>query len=263
MSKTYDDIVNPSMGLDGLKHVIQPYLNWSFVSADPLGDQFRGIDRYVASTRPRPLDMSNFTAIDSLRDWNIIRAGIYNRLQTKRNNATYNWLTSNTYIDTFVDDPEFARSRSNLYQDFEWRPLPWAKLNLTAQIPTGGELSFTEVNTRATFMPTDYLDLIVGHRLLADHPYFQDSNLVDFGAYARLSENWGVSLYERYELDDSTLELQQYSVHRDLNSWIASFGATVRDNRGQADWGLLFSLTLKDFPSVRVPLDFDPQGGRR
>jgi len=40
-------------------------------------------------------------------------------------------------------------------------------------------------------------------------------------------------------------------------------GATIRDNRGETDYGLLFSLTLKDFPSVRIPVDFDPQAGAR
>jgi hypothetical protein len=114
-----------------------------------------------------------------------------------------------------------------------------------------------------TFMPTDYLDFSVGHRLLQDHPFFEDSSLVDFRIYARINENWGVSAYERYELDDSTLETQQYSVHRDLTSWVAAVGATIRDNRGETDYGLLFSLTLKDFPSVRIPVDFDPQAGAR
>jgi hypothetical protein len=68
-------------------------------------------------------------------------------------------------------------------------------------------------------------------------------------------------------MDDQTLEFQSYSVHRDLSSWSASIGAMVRDNRnGESDFGLLFSLTLKDFPQVSIPLDMDPnptgRGGR-
>ena len=263
MSRVYNDVVNPALGIDGIRHVVQPYFNWSFVSADSLGDQFQGIDRLALSTRPRPLDVTNYTAIDALRDWNVVRLGVYNRLQTKRNRGTFNWLQANTYVDVFADDPEFNRTVSNLYQEIEWNPVPWTRLNLAAQIPTGDEDSFTEINTRSTFMPTDYLDISLGHRYLQDHPFFQNSNLVDFGAYARISENWGFSIYERYEVEDSTLELQQYSIHRDLSSWVASLGAIIRDHRGQNEWGLLFSMTLKDFPSVRIPVDFDPQGGRR
>jgi hypothetical protein len=68
-------------------------------------------------------------------------------------------------------------------------------------------------------------------------------------------------------MDDSTLEYQSYSVHRDLNSWVASLGALFRDNRGVTDMGLIFSMTLKEFPQVSIPLDTDPnptgRGGRR
>ena len=263
MSRVYDDVVIPSLGIDGLRHIVQPYASWSFVSTDELGSGF-GIDRLAASTRPRPLEVSNYKAIDSLRDWNLIRLGVSQRLQTRRNRTTYNWLSSNTYIDAFIDDPEYDRDFSNLYQDIAWHPVPWARFNIGAQIPISDRTgNFSEINTRATFMPTDSIELSIGHRMLSDHPIFSDSSLIDFGAYARLSENWGVSIYERYEMDDNTLETQQLTVHHDLTSWIASLGAIVRDNRQEREWGLLLSLTLKDFPGVRIPVDFDPQGGRQ
>lgn len=261
-SRTWDDVSIPELGLDGLRHVVQPYLNLSYVTADELGTGFKGIDRLALSTRPRPLDVNNYTAIDSLRDWTVARIGVMNRLQTRRNNGTINWLSSNTYVDAFIDDPEFDRDFSNLYQDIEWSPVPWTRLIVGAQLPVfGGDQDFSEINTRVAFMPTDYLEFEVGHRLLSDHPFFQDSNLVDLRMYARINEDWGFSIWERYEVDDSTLEVQQYSVHKDLRSWVASLGAVIRDNRGEQEYGFLFSLTLKDFPSVRVPVDFDPQGG--
>ncbi|HWB02860.1 MAG TPA: hypothetical protein VG796_07525 [Verrucomicrobiales bacterium] len=262
-SRVYDDVVIPSLGIDGLRHIVQPYISWSYVSADEL-DGLNGIDILVPTTRPRPLEVSNFAAIDSLHDWNIVRLGVSNRLQTRRNRTSFNWLTSNTYIDAFIDDPEYNRDFSNLYQDVEWRPVPWGKLSVGAQVPISDRYgNFSEINTRATFMPADFVEFSLGHRMLSGHPVFQDSSLVDFGAYARISERWGFSIYERYELDDNTLETQQYSIHRDLTSWVATLGAIIRDNRERDEWGLLLSLTLKDLPAVRVPVDFDPQGGRR
>ncbi len=262
-SRNYDDVSIPSLGLDGLRHVVQPYLNWSFITADDTGSEFKGIDRLVASTQPRPLDVNNWTAIDSLNDWNIFRLGVYNRFQTKRNGNSFNWLQTNTYVDAFVDDPEFDRDLSNLYNDIEWQPVPWVRLSLGSQLPIGGggEHEFTEVNTRVTFMPNKNLEFTVGHRLLQDHPFFQDSDLLDLHSYWRINDNWGVSVYERYEVEDSTLELQQYSIHRDMSSWAAALGAVIRDNRGQTEYGMVFSLTLKEFPGVRIPIDFDPSGG--
>lgn len=261
-SKVFDNVSWPSMGVDGLRHVVQPYIDWSYVSADSLGNEFKGIDRLTLSTRPRPLDVSNYTAIDSLRDWDIVRLGVYNRLQTKRNGSTMNWLSANTYIDGFIEDPEYDRSFSNLYQDIVWNPLPWMRVDMDAQIPIqGGDFSFTELNTRVTFMPVDYLNFTIGHRLLTDHPFLQDSDQVDFRMYARINDNWGFSIYERYEFDSQELEDQQYTITRDLTTWVASFGALVRQNDGKQDIGLLLSLTLKDFPSVRIPIDYDPTPG--
>ena len=67
---------------------------------------------------------------------------------------------------------------------------------------------------------------------------------------------------ERYELDDNTLEVQQYSIHRDMTSWTASLGALIRDNRGAEEYGIIFALTLKEFPRVSIPLQLDPSGNR-
>jgi LPS-assembly protein len=262
-SKAYDDVVIPSLGINGIRHIIQPYLNWSFVRADDQGKGFAGIDRLVRSTEPRPLDVNNFTAIDSLNNWNIVRAGVYNRFQTKRNGGSYNWLETNTYMDAYVEDPESNRSVSNLYNEITFQPLQWMRLALNSQIPIGGKDSFSQVNSRITFMPSNDWEFSIGHRFLKDHPYFQDSNLIDLHTYYRINDNWGLSAYERFEADDSTLEMQQYSIHRDLASWAMAVGGVIRDNRGATEYGLVFSLTLKEFPGIRIPLDYDPSGGSR
>jgi LPS-assembly protein len=72
-----------------------------------------------------------------------------------------------------------------------------------------------------------------------------------------LTENWGVGTRHIYEIDDSTLELQQYTLHRDLGNWVAGMGITQRNNRLNQAYGLVLSLTLKDFPSASVPFKID------
>jgi LPS-assembly protein len=263
-SKTYDDAVIPSLGLNGIRHIVQPYLNWSYVNTDDQGKEFYGIDRLVRSTEIRSLDVNNFTAIDSLASWNVFRMGVYNRFQTKRNGTTLNWLETNTFMDAYVEDPEGDRTVSNLFNEIKFEPVRWMRLNLGSQIPVStGENSFSQVNTRVTFMPRRDIEFSLGHRFLQDHPYFQDSSLFDVQGYYRINDTWGFSFYERFEADDSTLEMQQYSIHRDLASWAMSLGAVVRDNRGETEYGLVFSMTLKEFPGVRIPIDYDPTGNNR
>ena len=286
VSKTWEDVRNDRLGLDGLKHTVQPYINYSYLEADPI-DGLPRIDRDVPTTRPRPLDIPFYTGIDSLRSWNAARIGVRNLLQTRRDyssysededghfraaNAsaqqTYNWAGLNTYIDLFVEDPEFNRDVSNLFNELFWRPLPWLTFWADTQLPIGGgDANFTEANYGITWMANKSLSITLGHQYISDHPFFENSSLVYSRLYARLNENWGVSMNHVYEMDDSTLEYQSYSVHRDLNSWVASLGALFRDNRGVTDMGLIFSMTLKEFPQVSIPLDTDPnptgRGGRR
>jgi LPS-assembly protein len=82
---------------------------------------------------------------------------------------------------------------------------------------------------------------------------------VDLRAYARLGENWGLGMRQTFEMDDGTLEVQQYTVHRDLGSWVAGVGITHRDNRIEDEFGLVFSLSLKDFPAVSLPFQIDAE----
>jgi len=260
LSKHSPNVVNQALGIDGVMHVVQPYLNYSFVSTDEVNGRFNPVDRFAPTTRLRPIDMPLFTSIDDIRNWQIVRAGISNRWLTKRNGSTYEWLSINNYFDTYIDDPEFNRQFSNFFTDIAWRPLPWLRASSTAQVPVFNDvMEFSEVTSNVTFMPTEKFQFSVGHYLLNDHPLFPDSDLYTFQTYTRLSDDWGFSTSHRFESDDNTLEYQQYSLHKDLASWTASIGMIMRDNRnGQNEFGVLLSLTLKAFPQVNIPVDFQP-----
>lgn len=259
LTRTYDEVSNRTFGLDGLRHVIQPYVNYSYLDVDEPVDGFRGVDRLVPSTRARQIDVPLYTATDGLRSWNIVRVGVSNLLQTRRDFGTLDWLGVNTYVDVFADDPEFDRNLSNLYNDLFWNPLPWLRLNLDTQLPIGNsDFNFTEINTYVTWMPVRTFELSLGHLYIGDNPLIPDSNLLAARTFVRISDNWGFSMTQRYEFEDSTLEYQSYSIHRDLTSWSASLGGFVRDNRNDDEVGLLLQFTLKEFPGVRIPLNIDP-----
>lgn len=257
-SKTWEDVKNRTIGIDGLRHIIQPYLNYSYLNADET-EGMPTVDRLTPSTRPRPIDVPLFTATDDFRSWNVARVGVRNLFQTKRDNTTWNYAGLNTYADIFMEDPEFDRDVSNLYNDLFWYPVPWLAFSIDSQLPIGSsEYNFTEVNSNITWMPTKRLSITLGHQLLTDNPLFTDSSLISSRIYTKLNDNWGFSMNHIYEMDDSTLEYQSYSVHRDLASWTMGVGGLIRDNRGTNEYGVVLSFTLKDFPNVSVPLDLDP-----
>lgn len=257
-SKNLGDVKDRNLGLDGLLHVIQPYARFSYISTDDLDPLFPAVDRETFSTRPQPLSVPSFTAIDSLRDWSIFRFGMRNKLITKRDGQSFDWLAMDTYFDAFITDPDYNRNFSNLYNDLKWSPLPWFNMNLETQFPVIDDGSgFSEVAARANFMPNENVEFSIGHRLLDNHPVLTDSQRLDLRTYMRLNDKWGVGAFQLWELDDGTLEVQQYTLHRDFNSWIASVGVTKRDNRLEDEFGVIFSFTLKDFPAASVPFKLD------
>jgi hypothetical protein len=137
--------------------------------------------------------------------------------------------------------------------------VPWLAFTIDSQLPIGNsDFNFTEVNSGVTWMPNKRLSLTLGHQLLSDNPLFVDSSLIYSRIYAKINENWGFSMNHFYEMDDSTLQYQSYSIHRDLASWTMALGGLVRDNLGEKEYGLVLSFTLKDFPNVSIPLDLDP-----
>lgn len=258
ISRAYEKVQSRWLGLDGLRHVVQPYLNYSLVyNFGPSPQEILQFDRVVPSTQLLPLDFPQFTAVDTIDTWNIMRMGMRNSLQTRRNQETFQWLTLDTFMDVNFDNPYSDADVSNVFNVLRFRPVNWFSVYVDSQLPVVSE-GFTEINSGFNVMPTRFLNVRLGHRYIDGNEFFADNSQVDFYAYLRINDNWGFSIYEQYEYVSNVLQYQRYMVHRDLSSWVASFGAQVRDNLGgDTDLGVLFVLTLKDAPQVTLPIQFD------
>lgn len=260
ISRTWEDVQNRALGLDGLRHIIQPFTNFSYVSASPSNPaEFFQFDRYQPSTQLPPIDFPQFTAIDSIDNWTIWRFGLRQRLQTRRDDSTINWAELETFVDVNFDSPFDKTPYSNLFNRFALSPVPWANLSIQSQTPTFDK-GFTEVNTAINLQPISTFSVNLAHRYLYGNPFFDNSSLFVVGCYYRLNDNWGVGVSEQYEAATHTLEQQRYSVYRDLTSWVASVGAVIRDNGGVKEYGVLLTFTLKALPKFSFDLNFDPQG---
>ena len=259
-SREWEDAQSRVLGLDGLRHVVQPFTNFSWVSNDgPDPREILQFDRFEPSTQLRPIDFPQFTTIDSIDHWTVWRVGVRNRLQTRRDDTTVSWLDLETYVDVNFENPYDRTPYSNLFNNLRFTPLPWASLVINSQVPAFDQ-GFTEVNTSVVVQPVANLQLSAGHRYLNNNPFFTNSSLFVVGAYYRLNDNWGLAFQEQYEATTHTLEQQRYSIYRDLTSWVASFGAVIRDNAGVKEYGVLFTFTLKAFPKFGFDLNFDPGG---
>lgn len=263
VSRTWENAQSTGLGLDGLKHVIQPFTNFSWVSSsvsDPaLILQF---DRYQPSTQLRPIDFPQFTSVDSIDSWTVWRIGVRNRLLTRRDDSTVSWMDIESYIDVNFDNPFDRTQYSNFFNRVNFTPVPWASFGISSQIPIF-EKGFTEVNTNVSIQPVANLQFSFAHRYLSPNPFFDNSSLYVFGGYYRINENWGIGVSEQYEGTTGVLEQQRYSIYRDLTSWVASVGAIIRDNGGVKEYGVLLTFTLKALPKFSFDLNFDPAGAEQ
>lgn len=260
ISREWEDVQTRTLGLDGLRHIIQPFTNLSWVSdSGPDPASILQFDRFEPSTNLRPIDFPQFTSIDSIDHWTVWRVGLRNRLQTRRDDNTVDWFDLETYFDVNIDNPYDRTQFSNLFNRLRLSPLPWMSLVVNSQLPAFDK-GFTEINSNLIVQPIANLQVSVGHRYLNSSPFFDNSSLFVVGGYFRVNDNWGIGLQEQYEATTHILEQQRYSVYRDLTSWVASLGAVIRDNGGVKEYGVLLTFTLKAFPKFGFDLNFDPGG---
>ena len=257
LSRAFEQVQSRALGLDGLRHVIEPYVNYSGVyNMGPSPEDIYQFDRVTPSTQLQPLDFPQFTAIDSIDTWNITRLGVGQRLQTRRNNATYQWFSLNTFMDVNMDNPYTDEPVSNVFNAIQFTPVPWTSLDIVSQTPIQNQ-GFTEFNTRISFMPTRDLRFSFGTRYIENNDFFENNSQVNFSAYWRINDHWSVSTYDQYEFVTKVMQYQRYFINRDLTSWVASLGAEVReDSVGDKEYGLLLMMTLKAAPQITLPLAF-------
>jgi len=275
LSARYENVQSTLLGLDGLMHVMQPYLNYSYVANfGKSPDEILQFDRLVPSTILPSLNFPQFTAIDSLDTSNILRLGVRNRFLTRRDNDTFTWLSIDTFFDVNFDNPylDDPGALSNVYNNIAFTPVPWFTVGVLSQVPiSDGDGSYTDFNSYFRWQPTRDVALTLSQRYINGNPYFQDDSQATGGAYWRINDNWSVSASGTYDFTYDTWYIQRYMVHRDLSSWLVSAGLLVTDNRatfgnqssGDVGVGLLLMLTLKDAPQVTLPLAFDALGNQQ
>ncbi len=263
-SRAFEGVQSRLLGLDGLRHVVQPYTDLSWVQTDHDASSILQFDRFQPSDQEPPIQFPQFTSIDSISSWTIWRLGVRNRLETRRDSSTITWLDIDTYFDLNIRQPNFPGisyregSLSNVHNLIRLNPVPWAGMQVDSQLPVL-KTGFTEVNTSFNFIFNPSWQVNVGHRYIEGNPYFVDSSDLTFGTYVRLNENWALSMSDEYEFVTHTVENQLYQVHRDLSSWISSLGLYVRNNGGSnLDFGITLTFTLKDAPQASLPFSFDP-----
>ena len=100
-SQTWPGIKNDFFELDGVRHIIEPSINYAYVPRPNVQPQDLPQYDYELSNSLEllPLDFPDYNAIDAIDAMNTVRFGLDNRLQTKRSGDIVDFLNWDVYAD--------------------------------------------------------------------------------------------------------------------------------------------------------------------
>jgi lipopolysaccharide assembly outer membrane protein LptD (OstA) len=254
-SRLWPDIQSKVFEVDGLRHIIEPSANYVFVpkpSVTP--DQLPQFDYELPSLRLLPIEFPAYNAIDSIDSQNVIRWGLHNKIQTKREGQVVNLLDWNVYADWRLKPSSAQTTFSDLYSDLYVRPRSWLTLESLIRYDLASGTLRMAYET-LTIKPNSVWSWSLGQYYLQDDlapsplALGPGNNVLSSTMFYRLNENWGFRMAHYFEARSGTLQEQSYSIYRDLRSWTAALSFRVRKNLGgPEDYTVAFTFSLKAFP---------------
>lgn len=255
-SRLWAGAENKFFDVDGLRHIVEPSVNYVFVpEPNYRPNELPQFDREIPSLRLLPIDFPDYNAIDSIDTQNVLRFGLRNKLQTKRDGEIQDLVHWALYTDWRLDPREDQSTFSDIYSDLDLRPRSW--LGVSSEIRYDAEEGYFNASYNAlTISPNDTWSWRGGHRYFRGGPEFgpdSDNNTFFSSLYYKFNENWGTRITHHFEARDGTLEEQYYTIYRDFRNWTGGLTFRLRDQRTRSDdFTVAFTFQLKAFPRYRL-----------
>jgi len=252
-SRVWSGVKSGFWQIDGIRHIVEPSLNYVYVPApNRRPARLPQFDFELPTTRLLPIDYPDYNSIDSIDARNVLRFGVRNKLQTKRDNAVVNVVDWSLVLDWRIDPASGQSTYSDLYSGLDYQPFSW--LTLSSDTRYGlSQQRLNEANHWVTFRPAGNWSWSLGHLYLLEVPgqgRRSGNNLLVSTLYYRLNENWGTRASHRFEARDGVMEEQQYSLYRDFRSWTGALTFRVRDERDDSvNYAVAFTFSFKAFPN--------------
>jgi lipopolysaccharide assembly outer membrane protein LptD (OstA) len=264
-SQLWAGATNSFLAVDGLRHIIEPSVNYVYVpnpSTPP--SQLPQFDSEQPSLLLLPVQFPDYNNIDSIDSENVIRFGLRNTLQTRRDGQLDNLLDWNVMLDwrlkpgqnqTNLDEP-FSRQDtfSDLYSDLTFKPRSWIALDSQLRYAiNGGDLNMTF--HQLTLEPNERWSWGIGHWYLRSgfDGFTGGDNFITSTFFYRVNDNWGLRTQHDFNAANGRLQEQLYTIYRDLRSWTGALTFRVIDNgNGPKDFTVAFTFSLKAAPKTHV-----------
>src|SRR6185503_16006057 len=215
-------------------------------------------DYELPSLRLLPIEYPDYNSIDSIDSQNVLRFGLRNRLQTKREGRIENLLYWDLYTDWRLRPRPGQSTFADLFSDLIFRPRSWITLESQIRFDINGtEFRFASHNL--TLQPCNWWTWSIGHWYVREDlsgspdALGPGNNLISGIMYFRLNENWALRTAHYFEAETGQMQEQAYTVYRDFRSWTAGLTCRFRNNGdGTDDFTVAFTFSLKAAPKFGV-----------
>lgn len=261
LSRTWSDVESKWWDVHGLRHVLQPFANYHWV---PRSDnrtnelwQFdtvravtlEGGDRLLTS-RYMPVGIPAWNAVDAIDRQHLVRFGLRQKLQTRRDEQTWDLVELEGWTDWRVEREDGEDEFNDVFGTMRVRPTRWLWLDLFTRYNLEAD-RFQEWNTAVRVSRGDQWAAGLANRYLRD-----DSNLIIADVAVRLTRRWVFQVYQRVDMHDGEWESQDYVLRQETHDWYIHYGFRHRSQRLRDDeFAVYFAVTLKAFPNVGISIN--------
>lgn len=263
LSRLWPGVRNSLLDLDGLRHIIEPSIDYVYVpSPNVHPTQLPQFDYELPSLRLLPIEFPEYNSIDSIDSQNVMRFGLRNRLQTKRDGgAVEDLLDWQLYLDWRLKPQANQQTFNDLYSDLSLAPRSWIILDSQTRFDINSD-SFRMLLHTLTLKPNDVWSWTIGHFYLRDDfrniptALGEGDNVFTSAFFFRLNENWGARAVHDFDIRSGRLQEQYYTLYRDLRSWTVALTAGVQQNiNGPTDFSVAFTFSFKANPKFGLGAD--------
>jgi hypothetical protein len=261
-SRLWSHATNSLLALDGLRHIVEPSVNYVYVpTPNDRPPDLPQFDYELPSLRLLPIEYTDYNSIDSIDSQNVLRFGLRNKLQTKRAGQLENLLYWDLYTDWRLNPRSDQETFADAFSDLVFRPRSWITLESQLRYDINdGQWRMSVHNL--TLQPSDRWSWGIGHWFLRDDLSVsttpgEDDNLIRSALFFKLNENWAFRAAHYYDLQDGRMDEQDYTVYRDMRSWTAGLTFRLRDSRNDSDddYTIAFTFSVKAQPRFSLGSD--------
>lgn len=235
------DYQNSFWGIDGIRHVVNPKIQYRLVPESDRGNEFiPPIDRRVFMTRLEPIGLESVRNIDDLGEMHTLRYGVNNIFQTREPNYGSRDLLA-VYL---ANDLRLSRETGeNFVSDVQaetfFSPIYWLRLSAFGRFDSeNGDLR--EHAAGLTLTDARFWSLRLGADYLEE---FLEQYTLDY--YKRLNDVWGVTADIRYDADLNRFTHQGYSLIQNIHqTWEIEYRVAFRsgaEREGSTSFGISLS----------------------